>query len=503
MGKIVIGKHALESLTTGMYSDPFVVFREYIQNAADSVDDAVNRKIIASGEDKIEIIFSIMERKISIKDNGTGISYIDAEKTLISVGNSKKTSETSRGFRGIGRLAALSYCGKLTFETSAYAEKKGTRLIIDARKLAERLILDEENDVSAEEVLQGVYKTEFYQEDEGRHYFNVIMEDIDIDSELMNYDNVCAYLAQNAPVPYNPNRFKWGKEIKHRLKNEGYKIPEYNIFICYGGNMNCVYKPYEDTFSIDKSRTVIDSIKDIEIIKLCNGNGKISVIGWIARTEYLGSIYNKNVKGLRMRKGNIQIGDSQTLNSIFKDTRFNGWTIGELFILDSQLIPNARRDNFEKNSAYFILVEQLQNIALNITKSIRAASIIRNSEFSKAIDEAERIEDKVAEVICSNETSSSQKGIIRKRLEFTQKALINWESDDVGGIYNQKIAFDEIDMLIGKVQGVTAYKALNALSNLSKLEKKTLEKVFDIILSIQQEQSEELIDSILKVFSGK
>ena len=37
---VVIGKYAIESLTTGMYTDPFVIYREYIQNATDAIDDA-------------------------------------------------------------------------------------------------------------------------------------------------------------------------------------------------------------------------------------------------------------------------------------------------------------------------------------------------------------------------------------------------------------------------------------------------------------------------------
>ena len=35
---ISVGKFTLESLTTGMYSEPESCFREYIQNAVDSID---------------------------------------------------------------------------------------------------------------------------------------------------------------------------------------------------------------------------------------------------------------------------------------------------------------------------------------------------------------------------------------------------------------------------------------------------------------------------------
>ena len=40
---IVVGKNVLESLTTGMYSDNRIVYREYIKNASDSIDRGPRR----------------------------------------------------------------------------------------------------------------------------------------------------------------------------------------------------------------------------------------------------------------------------------------------------------------------------------------------------------------------------------------------------------------------------------------------------------------------------
>ena len=39
---IVIGKDILELLSHAMYVDPLSVYREYIQNSADSIDEAKN-----------------------------------------------------------------------------------------------------------------------------------------------------------------------------------------------------------------------------------------------------------------------------------------------------------------------------------------------------------------------------------------------------------------------------------------------------------------------------
>lgn len=501
MESIIIGKHALESLTIGMYADPFVIFREYIQNATDAIDEAIAKEIIRYGEEKIEVVLDPIERKIMIKDNGVGVLCTEAEKTLICIGNSKKRQENARGFRGIGRLAALSYCGKLVFETSSYLEKNGTRITIDARKLSERLQVQENDDVSTEEVLKDVYSIEIFKEVEKSHYFNVIMEELEADSELNNYNIVYDYLAQSVPVSYDPQKFTWGKEIEHRMENAGYKIPEYNIILTYAGDSVHIYKPYRDTFSIDKNGNNIDCIKDIEIIKLSGNGGKISTFGWIAHTNYLGSIYDKSIKGLRIRKGNILVGDAQTLNTSFKDARFNGWVLGELFVTDMGLIPNARRDNFEKNSTYFLWMEKLVNISASITKEIRNASLIRNSELSDGKHRSEKIIEETSKSIRKDDVNLRQRNEIEKRLINVRAAIDSFTYEDAVDLEHKEIAFEEIDMLIGKVQGITAYKSLNSLESIGKSEKKILEKVFDVIISVQPDNSEELIESIVKVFA--
>ena len=287
------------------------------------------------------------------------------------------------------------------------------------------------------------------------------------------------YLAHNVPVAYDTDKFVWGKEIKSRLENEGYIIPEYNVYLSYAGETIPIYKAYTDEFFIDKS-----------------GNT-------VAHSDYFGSIYEKSIRGLRIRKGNILIGDGQTLNICFKDARFNGWVIGEIFVNDTRLVPNARRDNFEKNSAYFLFIEQIRNIASSITKDIRSASVARNAELSKVVEQKQEIADKVNETLDYEKIDSKARESLRKRLIRTQDALNQFSSNEEIDLYNKEIAFDEIDMLMGKIQGVTAYKSLNAMQSLSKVEKKTLEQVFDTIVSVRPEEAEELINSILKVFAGK
>lgn len=43
-----IGKNVIENLTTAMYEDLRIIYREYIQNSADAIDKAVRDGIIKS-----------------------------------------------------------------------------------------------------------------------------------------------------------------------------------------------------------------------------------------------------------------------------------------------------------------------------------------------------------------------------------------------------------------------------------------------------------------------
>lgn len=501
MGNIIIGKHTLESLTSGMYADPYVVFREYIQNATDSIDAAYKSRILKHGEDKITVSLNPAERQIVIEDNGLGIANEDAENTLVSIGNSRKSSANERGFRGIGRLSALSYCSELIFEASYSGENIGTRVTFNAKKLSDLLMATNDVDMSVIDVLQKVYFIDTFPSHETDHYFRVILNGVEESSGLNRYDDVFDYLSQNVPVSYSP-KFSWGKEITKRLRSEGYLEITYNIFLSFCGKTIPVFKPYKDEFLVDKGKNITDRIKDISIIKIQQTSGELSAIGWLAQTNYLGSIYDKTVKGIRLRKGNILIGDSQTLNVVFKDARFNGWSVGEIFAVDKHLIPNARRDNFEKNPAYFSLHEQLASIAAGIVKDIRAASLMRNADLANAVKRTETI-IKDADSVLVGGVTTNRKGAITQKLFEMQKQLLASSTKNESDKYHQEIAFEELDMLIGNIQGATSYKAINLSVSLTKTEKKILEIVFDAIIGVDAKQSEKFIEAILAKFASK
>src|SRR5271155_684043 len=72
--EVVIGKDVLELITGAMYVDPLTIFREYIQNAADSIDLArVNRLYSSLTRPRVDVSLDAAARTITIRDNGAGI----------------------------------------------------------------------------------------------------------------------------------------------------------------------------------------------------------------------------------------------------------------------------------------------------------------------------------------------------------------------------------------------------------------------------------------------
>ncbi len=460
---VAIGKYTLESLTAGMYSSPKDLYREYIQNCVDAIDEAVAVGVINKNNSKIYVGIDKENRNITITDNGMGLSTEIAIKRLTDIGNSSKTYSSNRGFRGIGRLAGLSYCEQLTFETSAHGEGQKTILTFDCDRLKQLLIPGKFSDYDLSAVLEEVTKYEVKPESTNKHYFKVILENVEEIDGILSIEEVKDYLSQVAPVPFNKSQFKLGKKVKTKFKAKNVDIEEYNIFIGSDKNYQQIYKVYTDNFMADKLKKLTDEIKDINVIEILDHNKGIQAILWYAVSNFYGTILDESRKGIRFRKGNILIGDKSTLNEIFKEDRFNGWFQGEVYVLDEGIIPNARRDNFEKNQPYIEMLDRLSKIGEDLSKDIRNISNERNKNNSLTNDDKTNEKPKI--------------GIIKP---------------DV---------FKQLSVLSNNTNGLTKYKVLNLSQKLNKEQKKTLEKVCDVITEqFDNKKADLIISEIIKQF---
>src|SRR5579875_3836319 len=84
---IRVGKDVIEIVTSGMYVSPITVYREYVQNAADSIDAARSSGLLSPRKSgTVEISFDQAARSVIIRDCGVGIAVRDAIPTLVAIG---------------------------------------------------------------------------------------------------------------------------------------------------------------------------------------------------------------------------------------------------------------------------------------------------------------------------------------------------------------------------------------------------------------------------------
>ncbi len=394
-----IGKNVIETLTLGMYEDARFIYREYVQNAADQIDVAVEEGILdrkSNGE--INIIIDKEEREIIVEDNATGIRLEDVLQFLGDVANSQKDRTKRKGFRGIGRLGGLGYCKKLIFETSYKGEDKKSTVTLNAAQL-KRFIEDDTYIADAATVISVVTNLEKDKEKVDRHYFKVKLQKVTND-KLLDIENVRKYLSIVAPVPFRKD-FKFAKKIYRFYTKKNIKIEEYDIRL--NVNDKPLHKPYK-TIIHSKTGNKEVRILDVDFLELRNDDDLLIAIGWYGISDLLNNIIHQDdyERGIRIRKDNIQIGDENTLNFLFKEDRFNRHFIGEVHVIgdsfepENEFKPNARRDYFNDSKVVQIFEQKLRYEFDKIYKLAHTASEIHSSikKIEKYTQEKGKLEAK-------------------------------------------------------------------------------------------------------------
>ena len=325
MKEYVFGANILENLTTGMYQDSKIIYREYIQNACDQIDKAIELGILHTNEGRIDIWLDVKKRTVSIEDNATGIYAEDFERTLSNIANSDIKLGEDKGFRGIGRLCGLAYCKELIFTSTAAGENVISIMRCDALKMRE-LINESEHGkkYTASEVLRNIYEFDTKETaDKNAHWFKVEMIGInDENTDLLDFSKIKEYLSFVAPVPYQ-NTFIFRTEIYNYARKINYIIDEYTISL----NGEQIFKKYKTNFKTSKGE---DEIFNLAFKEIRDSHGNLLAWLWIGVSHFKAVISKEyKMRGLRLRKENIQIGSEDALQKLFKEDRGHHYFIGD------------------------------------------------------------------------------------------------------------------------------------------------------------------------------
>lgn len=450
--RIVVGKDVLELLSTSMYVDPMTVYREYVQNAADAVDEARAAKLHSSQErGRVDISIDPVSRSIKIRDNGAGLAWEAFLSRMCNVGSSPKRGTASRGFRGVGRLAGLGYCQELFFRSRAQGDGQVSELRWDCRRLKSILrSADLQGDLS-DLIRDVVTVRRISPANFPDRFFEVELRGVvrHRNDRMLNREEVESYLSQVAPVPFSPS-FRFGEDISAALRAY-VELGELDVRI--NDAEEPIFRPHRDQIEIEDGEN--DKYTELEFHEVPGIDGGVAALVWILHHGYAGAIpLRAGVKGLRMRSGNIQVGGHTLLEELFPEPRFNAWAVGEVHLIDKRVVPNGRRDNYDQNTHLDNVINHVAPIARDIARLCRQSSITRKWLREFELHKSAALES--AEVVARGALSRASR---KAHAESSAKSL-----SQMRRVAAQRHLAEETRVLLGVEADATAARVEELLS---------------------------------------
>lgn len=494
--EIFVGKDMLGLLSSSMYVNPLSIFREYVQNATDAIDDAVDLGLLPSIKaGLIEVNLDHTRRRIVIRDNGKGLSNTDFPLHMLSFGASDKRGTNARGFRGVGRFSGLGYVQQLLFRSRA----KGDPMVMEALwdgGVVKRMLASSDSDTALRTIVKAAVTLKRL--DPGGypdHFFEVelVKPRRIANDQLLNELEVESFIGQVCPCPFS-SEFSFRQEVAALLAPHGRAGNSYRIHI--NGAARPVSRPYRDDILYSDTKRVRPH--DFKSFQIESVDDNISAVGWIVHHDYQGAIpVSWGVRGLRARVGNTQVGHDRHFLELFPEDRFCSWAIGEVHILDARAVPNGRRDGFESNVHLDNILAHLRPIAAEIARKCRVSSQKRNrlKIFNLSADRVLAKLDVIKQGAVSEEYAKSIKSEIFTLIDDMRKAtkFPLFEDDELAALRG-RLALIEVaaDSYAAKVNG-------HFFENLPTGKVDTYKELFDLIYkcSTNQVAAKNLVDRML------
>jgi len=338
-----IGAEVLSILTRGMYPDPKDTLREYIQNGVD-----------AGASD---IFVWIRKNTITVEDNGTGMDWQTLRKAA-KVGVSEKQPGKDVGFMGIGIYSSFHLCDMLTI----YTHKKDSKvysLTMDFERMRAQLKIQTENRISqsinSEELidLQSLLEENiviFEHKTEEFPNIGTRIEMVGIQTEFLGefskYEELSNYLTQVVPLKFDELNFKWATDIEKKIqdvsqaRNANFEMV--NLFLEVENQKGRLYRPYLDS-DFSGSNPLSPTF-----IELFHNNIFYGLI-WGCLNSTRNKIENKDKRGFLLRKQGFAISNRRKLSKYVKPVYYDRY-IGEVIVVNENLLPNAARNDFSYSS---------------------------------------------------------------------------------------------------------------------------------------------------------
>lgn len=439
---------------------------------------------------RVDVAVDPIHMQVRIRDNGPGLSPEEATRNLLPIGISQKIPGSDRGFRGIGRLCGLAFGESVTFLTRSKKDQPITRIVWHSSRVRDRLRWNCE----LAQMIQESVEIEAFQSDEyPPHFFEVEIAGIGrhAASSILNRKAVQWYIGQICPVPMS-NEFPFKSNLKTLF--EGIESP-LNLNIYVNDVEGPITRHYREVIWYSVSRQ--DHFTECEKIHLSSLDGKICALGWITHSSYLGMIPKEaGIRGIRARAGNIQIGEETVFEHLFPEERFNRWCVGEIHIVDPQIVPNGHRDYFELGPHIRHLENQLMALFRRIVIRCRNASISRN-KMKRINSSLAHLEETFNLAASGYLAPHDAHDIVSKALSTAQQVRAKIRKEDrSNSLYLEKVKATEM-----KLDNFRAVPETLSSLNIPASEVKTYQRLFKALADTSESpnSTKETIEVLLKL----
>ncbi len=377
--KSKIGKDQMRQYMGGLYENSMVIFREYLQNACDAVEQAFQAGLIKSRRDaNIAVTIDQFNKRITIHDIGIGIARENIPPYLVDVASSQKFNKHLVGRHGIGRLNGANYCDSIIYETSYSGEPFKSTLVWDVKE-AKRLCADDTVQIDTPAIIDKVtdLKPEEY-EDSDAHYCKVILENVN-DPQLMDEQAVREYISEIVSVDYS-------LEFKENALSPALDLPinagyenRFDSLWVYKITVNEV--PVEKTYRSEYNDKHLGVLQCFTLID--DKTQEELAWGWFALNRTAEQLNDLPFSYIRARHHNFQIGSKELLNQYHKGTTAPAYSVGELHITHPAINPTATRDGIEGGPERRRLEIALRKCLVRVYEQYNKASKFRSEVIGK------------------------------------------------------------------------------------------------------------------------
>jgi hypothetical protein len=406
-----IGAYLMANLATGLYTGPEII-REYVQNAVDSYVEFTAQ---IPEEPSNEVRINVHDRSIIIYDRGIGMGVKEVnEAKKIALPTKPQRDPQYVGFRKLGIWSGLAACRKLIIETSKYGEAYKYRMTMNFENIAREV----NKPISIKDLLDPNVKIERTKEKEEDHYTEVELQDVLSQyGELLDLERLKQVIIDHCPI-HLASSFLYAGTIEERLKRHG--INFYKVFVqgeqIYRDFPSSITELEWDTINID-GRTVA-----ITWYALNRDTGKLEIDNDYQRRNVSLRIKNFTVGERGIYSSNEEYSKQQGFIVIDSPGNLD-WYIGEVHILDNEIIPNTPRNRIEDNAYSRMFIAELRKFCGSLTLKTRVHSTYISAknhieESKKALERFQKIPSeenrdsikKVFQLLESDDKKSKGKG---------------------------------------------------------------------------------------------